>query len=287
MPKLDAYQVVTDKIVAQLEKGVVPWTKPWDAAVGMPRNLDGRPYRGINILLLGCEGYDDPRWGTFKAISDKGGKVKKGEKGSLVVFFKMLESKKEVDAKGKPKKIPMLRYFYVFNVRQTEGLELEPMTEGLGYLEDRSCEERGDSVLDGYVDAPAYKIDSIAASYNPQLDEVRMPEPERFNTLEDYYRAQFHELIHSTGHSKRLAREDLAAGRFGSQTYSREELVAEIGSAMVCAKVGIAPDVENSAAYIASWLKALGNDKKLVVTAANRATHAAEYILEGPKTDEG
>jgi antirestriction protein ArdC len=237
----------------------------------------------INVLLLGSNGYDDPRWGTFKAIAEHGGTVKKGEKGTLVVFFKMLPTK-EVDAKGKPKMIPLLRYFYVFNVRQTEGLELEPISDALSYHEDTTCEERGDAVYEGYQDAPVYKIDSIAASYNPSTDTVRMPEPERFNTLEDYYRTQFHELIHSTGHSKRLNRPELVkSAGFGSETYSREELVAEMGSAMICTRVGIDVQTEQSAAYVAGWLKALGDDRKLVVSAATRASAASDYILDGPR----
>lgn len=286
---VDVYQIVTEKITAQLEKGIVPWQRPWDASVGQPRNLDGRHYRGINVLLLGLSGYDDPRWGTYKAISEKGGKVIKGEKGSIAVFFKMLESKTEVDSKGRPKKIPMLRYFTVFNVKQTEGLELPTLDEGLTadvQDEDNDVEALGAAVIDGYSDCPDIRIDSIGASYNPTQDEIRMPDEDRFISTAHYYLTLFHEAVHSTGHTKRLARDEIVkGGSFGSQSYSREELVAEIGSAMIATMSGIPTDIPNSASYIASWLKALRNDKKMVVSAANRAQHAAEYILEGRKPE--
>lgn len=285
MAKIDAYETVTNQIIAQLEAGVVVWQKPWNAGVGAPRNLDGRNYRGINILLLGSHNYDDPRWGTFKNISERGGKVKKGEKGQIVVFFKMLESKTEVDAKGRPKKIPMLRYFYVFNVRQTQGLDLPTIdTEFTYYNDDEHVTRLGEDVLGGYEDAPEFRVDSIAASYNPGTDVIRMPEIERFDTAADYYLTAFHECVHSTGHERRLARPEIIDG--GSEKYSREELVAEMGSAMVAARVGIETHIENSASYLAGWLKALGDDKKLIVSAATRATAAADWIIEGPKIQE-
>jgi antirestriction protein ArdC len=289
MAKLDAYQVVTDNIIAQLSKGIVPWRRPWDATVGQPRNLSGRHYRGINVLLLGSAGYDDPRWGTFKAIQAAGGQVKKGEKGTVVVFFKMLVSKTEVDAKGQPKKIPLLRYFYVFNVRQCDGLDLPTLDEGLSHLdEDTDIIDAGDAVLAGYQDAPAFVIDAVGASYNPSKDQVRMPEPERFTSLSAYYTTQFHELAHSTGHEKRLNRPEVVKGDgFGGEKYSREELVAEMAAAMVCTRVGIDVDYPQSAAYIGSWLAKLGEDKRLLVSAATRASAAVDHILGKQAEVEG
>lgn len=278
----DPYAVVTDTIIAHLEKGVVPWRKPWNVETGMPRSIDGRFYKGINVMLLGLQGYSDPRWGTFKALQAKGGTVKKGEKGTFVVFFKMLVSKTEVDAKGQPKKIPLLKYFYVFNVTQcdwTEPLDSLPDT-----LDNHHDPEPWDiaaaSIHQHYEEfegGPSLSHGGTRASYSPALDVVQMPEVESFDSLASYFHTQYHELVHSTGHESRLNR--VIKNSFGTDPYAREELTAEMGAAFLGTVVGLPDQTEPSASYIQSWLGALRNDKKLVVSAASRAQKAVEHIL--------
>jgi antirestriction protein ArdC len=275
----DPYQEVTDRITAALERGAVPWHRPWSASVGQPRSIDDRPYNGLNALLLGLSEFGDPRWGTFKTVKAHGGKVRKGEHGTFVVFFKPLEIK-DADAPEGKRTVPLLRYFYVFNAEQCDGLELEPLAAPMS---DGEPIEAAESVLAGYANAPTVSNGGDRACYSRQADHVQMPMRERFESAESYYLTLWHELAHSSGHESRLARQDLAEfERFGDASYSREELVAEIGSAMIAARVGVVqPDIEQSAAYVAGWLRALRNDKRLVVSAASRAQKAADWILDG------
>jgi antirestriction protein ArdC len=240
-------------------------------------SIDGRPYTGINALLLGLSEYGDHRWGTFRTVQAHGGRVRKGERGTFVVFFKPLEVKDESAPKGK-RTVPMLRHFYVFNVEQCDGLNIEPLA---AITHDVEPIAGADGVLSGYGNAPSVGHGGDRACYSRAADHVQMPVRERFESAASYYLTLWHELTHSTGHESRLARADLAEfERFGDACYSREELVAEIGSAMIAARVGIvAPDIEQSAAYVAGWLRALRDDRRLIVTAASRAQKAADWIL--------
>jgi antirestriction protein ArdC len=273
----DPYQQVTDRITAALERGTVPWHRPWSVSQGRPMSIDGRPYNGINALLLGLSEYSDHRWGTFKTVQAHGGRVRKRERGTFVVFFKPLEIKDDSAPDGK-RTVPMLRHFHVFNVEQCDGLNVEPLaaiTHGVEPI------AGADSVLAGYSNAPTVAHGGHRACYSRTADHVQMPMRERFETAESYYLTLWHELTHSTGHESRLTRGDLAEfERFGDASYSREELVAEIGSAMIAARAGVvAPDIEQSAAYVAGWLRALRDDRRLVVSAASRAQNAADWIL--------
>ena len=273
----DPYQEVTDRISAALEQGTVPWHRPWSASVGQPRSVDGRTYHGINALLLGLSEFGDPRWGTFKAMQAHGGKVRKGEHGTFVVFFKPLEIKDQ-DAPNGKRTVPMLRYFYVFNAEQCDGLELEPLSTDSQPIDPIDAAE---AVFTGYADGPSLAHGGDRACYSKTADHVQMPLRDRFESAEAYYLTLWHELTHSTGHESRLARNELAEfERFGDANYSREELVAEMGSAMIAARVAVVqPNIDQSAAYIGGWLRALKNDKRLVVSAASRAQHAANLIL--------
>jgi antirestriction protein ArdC len=272
----DIYQDVTDRITAALETGTVPWHKPWSADAGQPRSLDDRSYNGINAILLGLSPYADPRWGTFKTVQRHGGHVRKGERGSLVVFWKQLQVK-DPDAPNGKRSIPMLRHFIVFNADQCDGLELPAIERH----NDIPGIDGADAVYAGYRGRPPLRHGGGQAFYSSALDYVQMPDRETFESAESYYLTQWHELIHSTGHDRRLARADLAGmAKFGDACYSREELCAEIGSAMIAAHTGVvAPDIDQSAAYVGGWLRALRNDKKLVVSAAARAQHAADHVL--------
>jgi antirestriction protein ArdC len=290
----DVYQAITDAIVTSVEAGTVPWRQPWRAEVGAARNaFTDRGYSGINTLLLGLAPYDDPRWATYRQIGEHGGQVRKGERGQLVCFFKHVEAAKrntesenEGGEDGRRGRYALLRSYIVFNVTQADALDLPPLPSQL----ERQIEPlaAAEGVLANYPpDPPRVVGGASAATYNPRHDVIRIPAVGAFESVEAYYLTLWHELTHSTGHPSRLDRGDLIGSRFGDAKYAREELTAEIGSAMIAARTAIVPpNIEQSASYIASWLNALRNDKKLIVIAAGRAQKAADWILETPSHDE-
>lgn len=274
--KKDAYGIVTERILAKLDEGVVPWAKPWDSATGAPMSLStGKPYRGINVLLLGMQFRASRWWGTYKQISERGGQVRKGEKGTPVVLWKPIEKK---DKSGNvTDKFLILRYYTVFSLDQCDGIaDPDEGTEPREAVEPiAACEE----IWQGYTMRPEVKHGGGRAYYSPLLDYIGMPERDSFHSGEGYYATLFHEGVHSTGHENRLARKDAFGGGFGSGSYGHEELTAEFGAAMLCAIAGIEPNIDQHAAYIAAWRKAIADDPKLVVQAAARAQKAADYIL--------
>ena len=199
-PAVNVYEMVNQKIMELLEQGTVPWRKPWNVEAGMPKNIASKKeYRGINTFLLGCQQYGSPYWMTFKQAVDKGGHVKKGEKSSLVVFWKWLDRKsaadsEDVDASDSGTgKIPMLRYYNVFNLEQTEGIEAPPVTEATNTF---SPIERAEQIVAGMPLRPDIRHGGNKASYSPMLDFVKMPEKHMFNTPEEYYCTLLHELSH-------------------------------------------------------------------------------------------
>lgn len=267
----DVYQEVTDRIVAALETGVAPWAKPWVS--GGPINVrNGRHYRGINIFLLGLQPYGDPRWGTFKAVKEAGGYVRKGEKSTSIILWKPVYKTKpgETQEGEVDQSYLLLKTYSVFNAEQCEDLppfetefEHEPI-------------ERAQMIVDGYEAGPGVLYGGGRAYYSPMQDLVRCPELGQFRTAEGFYGTLYHELIHSTGHEKRLKRIEPAL--FGTDPYAREELVAEMGAAMLCGVAGI-DNLDESASYVGGWLKRLQDDRKLVVQAAAQAQKAADLIL--------
>jgi len=264
------YEMITNQIIEKLEKGVVPWKKPFVNGIAVNWKTQ-KPYRGINTVLL-----DGGEYATFKQITEAGGKIKKGEKSHIVVFWKMLDI--EDKESEKKKKIPMLRYYRVFKVgEQTE--EIEPKQE-LEKFEHDPIEE-AEKIKDNYFNAPSFSFHSGGAWYKPFEDHINVPPKEDFPNINEYYSTLFHEMIHSTGHKERLNREGIIKhNRFGSKLYSKEELVAELGASMVCGITGIDNDtIDNSASYIDSWLQALKNDKTLIVSASQQAQKASDYIL--------
>jgi antirestriction protein ArdC len=281
---IDLYAEVTNQIVTMLEKGVVPWRSPilGRNTAGYPKNLQsGKAYRGINTFLLAftawAQGYDSVYWLTFNQAKERGGVVKKGEKSSMVVFWKEYEV---IDKdNGEAKKVPILRYYNVFNARQCDGIKI-PDSVKFEPLDFKSI-EAAEEIVKGYTDAPAIEHGGQSAFYRPSTDTVRIPEPSRFTSAEEYYSTLFHELGHSTGHTKRLDRKlDTDPKPFGSPDYGKEELIAEMAAAFLCGHAGIQPAViENQAAYLQGWLKQLKNDKKLVIAAAGAAQKAADWIL--------
>jgi len=280
-----AYEVITDRMIDLLEKGTVPWRKPWAGHDLMPANLISKKnYRGINVFLLAAMTYDSPYWLTFNQAKQSGGTVRKGEKACPVVFWKWLDDKKNPTSQ---KKIPMLRYYHVFNAAQCDGLEDKvPVIE----TKDREFNPiaEAEALATAMPQKPELTHSHSRAFYRPTQDLVNVPRPELFNSDEEYYSTLFHELVHSTGHEKRLGRHDNKTFEmFASNTYSQEELVAEMGCAYMCGTCGIMEQtIDNSAAYISGWLKQLKNDKAFVIKAAGQAQKAVDYILGSSPVSE-
>lgn len=271
----DVYQIVTDKVIEALEKGAAPWRKPWNARQSAPANfVTKKAYRGMNAFLMQLTPFSCPFWVSYKQAQSLGGTVKKGEKGSIVVFWNWVERKNETT--GKDEKIPFLRYYTVFNLEQCEGIEWEkPELPG-----DFNPIDEAEKVAAGFENSPRLRHSGASANYQPALDLVTMPEQGTFDTAQNYYATLFHELGHATGHESRLNRAGITEfDRFGSERYAKEELVAEMTSAFLCAEAGIENTLEQTAAYIQGWLRALRNDRKLVVTAAGAAQKAADLII--------
>ena len=261
---MSVYKIVTEKIIEKLESGVVPWRKPWQSAVSWESQ---KPYRGINTMLL-----DSGEYATFNQIKKAGGKVKKGAKSHMVVFWKWLD----VEEGGEEKRIPFLRYYKVFEINtQCEGLKSRRKDKPA----DHNPIKEAEKIKEGYRDCPPITFAPGGAFYIPSKDIISLPPISEFYKTEGYYSTMFHEIIHSTGHAKRLNREGITAkASFGSEIYSREELVAEIGAAMLCGVCGIDNTIDDSASYIQSWINALKGDHRLVVHAAAQAQKAADYV---------
>ena len=271
---MDIYAAVTDRIIAQLEAGQIPWHKPWIASGQAVSRSTGKPYSLLNQLLLGQHG----EYVTFHQCATEGGHIRKGEKAQMVVFWKWIEQ--EDKDTGEKKQIPFLRYYSVFHLSQCEGL----MAKHVPQLPNTAhADQQAEAVIADYVQRSGVTIrhqDGDKACYHPSSDSITLPHIEQFTDTAAYYSTAFHELTHSTGHASRLNRLEKTAF-FGSEAYSKEELVAEISSAALVQHVSLeTPDsFSNSAAYIQSWLKALKNDKRLIVSAAGRAEKAVALIL--------
>lgn len=278
---MDVYGIVTEKILKALEEGTVPWQKPWIGSEKAVNYVTRKPYKGINTLLLDQPG----EYLTFKQCTTLGGKVKKGEKAQMIVFFTFSEHK-EKDANGEDKitKFPVLKYYNVFHLSQCEGIEskLEPPSPEADPLAE------GETIIDGYISRSGVGFEAVKGSdrafYRPSEDRVVVPHISQYKLVEEYYSTTFHELTHSTGHSSRLKRfgeKNDGVAAFGDEVYSKEELIAEIGSSMLMSIAGIErPETfQNSASYLQSWLDVLKGDKRLIVTAANAAQKAVDCIL--------
>jgi antirestriction protein ArdC len=284
----DVYQVITDKIIKMIEEGVNPWKKTWknvDNDFSGPQNyISGRPYTGINFFVLSCSPYSFPYFMTMKQVNEKGGQVKKGESATPVVFARTFD-KKEMKQNDSGNSVEVVKkgfcykLYYVFNIEQTTLPLPEVNTQE---EENNATIEKCEGVLLGYKNAPKLVHDSNSAFYNPLQDIVNMPKIGYFVSSQAYYATLFHELIHSTGAENRLNREGIVDfDTFGSENYSNEELVAEMGAAYLNALTGITnPDLEeNTAAYLIGWLKPLKNDKRFVFKAAAAAQRGVGFII--------
>ncbi len=273
------YEIVTERIIAQMEKGVVPWRKPWKTE--LPCNMvSGKPYRGLNVFLLASQGFGSRYWLTFAQCQKLGGQVMKGEKSTLVIFWKIGQEKivkDPVTDQERTSRPFILRYYSVFNVCQTTLAE----KLGLGQPAPRTdALDAAEKIAAGMPNLPK-REQSDRAWYHPGTDTVGMPARALFSSGEEYYSTLFHELTHSTGHTSRLHRENFdSAHAFGSESYSKEELVAELGASMLAGIAGIeTATLNNSAAYLRHWIDRLKSDSKLLVSAASQAQKACDYIL--------
>lgn len=281
-----AYETITARIVEMIEAGTCPWRMPWSRIeIGDQMNgTSDNAYRGINQMMTFMtaytNGYTSPYWLTYKQASELGGQVRKGEKGTPVVRFG--EYTRENKDTGNDETGVFLKLYYVFNVAQIDGLEDDKFAPRIADERDSvqaiaACEE----IVDGWIGKPEIVTEGQRACYSPKWDRVKMPKQAAFESDAAYYATLFHELGHATGHEDRLARKgvvDLVS--FGSHEYGQEELVAEMTAAFLCNKAGIDNDtIEQSAAYLAAWLKTIKKDPKMVVVAAGQAQKAADLIL--------
>lgn len=286
-PRQDVYTRVTEKIIADLEQGVRPWMKPWNAEhaagrITKPLRHNGQPYNGINILMLWSaavsEGYSAPIWMTFRQTKELGANVRKGEKGELVVYANTI-TRTETDAEtgeDSERAIPFMKGYTVFNVEQIEGLPdhyyqlAEPVLDPVQRI------EHAESFF-GATGA-AIRHGGNQAYYTVTHDRIQLPPFETFRDAESYYATLAHEISHWTRHPSRLDR-DFGRKRWGDEGYAREELVAELGSAFLSADLGLTPEVrDDHSAYIESWLKALKDDKRAIFQAAAHAQRAVDYL---------
>jgi antirestriction protein ArdC len=287
--KPNIYQIVTDRIIHSLKAGVIPWEKPWKTphfhGSPFPRNFrTGKPYRGVNVLLLWSSPSSSPFWLTFKQAQELKGAVRKGEKGTQIVFYKQLHNRKNDEKATDEKKVRapfVLCYYTVFNVEQCDGLPL-PQIDQPATTNEIETDETCEAILTGWTNRPALHLTSeheYRAYYRPSTDSVHMPARSRFVDAPHFYSTLFHELVHSTGHQSRLNR-TFGAG-FGDELYSKEELIAEMGAAFLCAIAGIANEHtdRNTTAYIQNWISQLQEDNRLIVQAAANAQKAVDSIL--------
>jgi antirestriction protein ArdC len=299
--KPNIYQIVTDRIIHSLKAGVIPWEKPWKTphfhGGPFPRNFrTGKPYRGVNVLLLWSSPYSSPFWLTFKQAQELKGTVRKGEKGTQIVFYKQLHNRRndERATDENKKRAPfVLCYYTVFNVEQCDGLTL-PQIDQPGTTNEIETDETCEAIVTEWVNRPALHLTSeheYRAYYSQSTDSVHMPARSRFVDAPHFYSTLFHELVHSTGHESRLNR-TFGAG-FGDELYSKEELIAEMGAAFLCAIAGIANEHtdRNTTAYIQNWISQLQEDNRLIVQAAANAQRAVDSILgttfeSGGETEE-
>ena len=275
---INVYQIVTDRIIAELEKGRIPWVRPWTGVrTGAYSRVTGRPYSFLNQMLLSKPG----EYVTFKQASEAGGNIRRGEKAQIVVFWKPLDVvEKDKDGKPVKKTIPLLKYYNVFHIDQCENLKPRFTPEDLKSADPIA---EAETILADYSLRSGCRIiheKQNEAFYRPSTDEIHLPLREQFPQIAEYYSTAFHEATHSTGHKSRLDRLSSPAW-FGSGNYSKEELVAEMGAAILMNELGIetAGSFKNSAAYIQSWLRALKDDNKMIVSAAGKAEKAVKLIL--------
>jgi antirestriction protein ArdC len=300
--QISLYQEVTNRIISLIEQGVAPWRKTW-STYGLARNyISGRLYTGINYLLMNNTSHPIPYFLTFNQVKELGGKIRKGAEAKMVVYYKVYykdfkdntlspEEASQRRLKGEEIKVlRFLRYYSVFNIEDIEGVELDLNRFNEAKLTDNEKIERCEQIIGNMPKPPVLKhFDSNRAFYSPVDDIINLPRINQFDSSEHYYATYFHELIHSTGHSSRLARSEVMDfSGFGSTPYSKEELVAEMGTSFLCAQTQIDYEsiVQNHASYLAGWLKVLKEDPRFIFRVSAESQKAVGYILEGNHSNQ-
>lgn len=291
--KFSIYDMVTSRILDMMDKGIIPWVRPWTIDTLAISRATGKPYSMMNQLLLSpnfdgtLESLNNGEFATYKQISDEGGHLKKDSKAYKIVFWKHLTIK-ETNDEGEEviKSVPLLRYYNVFDIRDAD---LEPKHKRERTVFAQPCEE-AERILDTYWTVEGIAVKNKGASdrafYRPATDTIVLPKIEQFEDSAEYYSTAFHESVHSTGHKSRLNRLKMVA-EFGSEDYSKEELIAEIGASALVSLVGIETQssFKNNAAYIQNWRNAIAQDNKLIISATGKAEKAVDRILNPqPKT---
>ena len=274
-------EIITDKIIKGLEAGNVPWQKPWHD-YGTPKNLiSNRMYTGINFFLLSLSDYESRYFLTEKQAKQLHGSVKTEQRNKPfnIIYYGVAKSKR-VDDQGKPYRF--LKYYRVYNIEQCENLDHSRIEE-VNSIEKLNFNpiEQAEAIYNGYIGKPELTFIENKAYYSPMADKINMPKKENFKGIPEFYSTLFHEMVHSTGHKKRLSRPEIVDTHFfGTHDYSKEELTAELGAAFLCAEAGINNTVANSTSYIKSWLKVLKSkdNSKWVIEAAAKAQKAVNYI---------
>lgn len=281
----NVYEIITGEIIKSLESGVVPWRKPWSSE--LPCNLvSQKPYRGLNVFMLATSGYESKFWLTLNQANKLGGKIKTGSKSHLITFWNV--GKEKLNEKTGKVQCPfLLRYYNVFNLTQTEGIDLPRAIFERNKRNAFEAIEAAESMAESMPNPPKFE-QSDAAWYRPSSDTVGIPPRSFFHSPAEYHATLFHELTHSTGHESRLHRESFDnPSIFGSESYSKEELIAEMGAAFLCGLSGIEREIlPNSASYLQNWIKRLQGDSKLILSAASMAQKAADYISRNAIADQ-
>lgn len=284
---MSVYEIITDQVIARLKAGTVPWRKPWNE-VSVPRSMStGKPYRGLNVFLLMASGFDvSPWWGTKNQILSRGGRIDRDQMKdyTVVIYWKLIDSEtRQADGSLVKKKVPLLRYYKVWNLSQTSNVKFtngeKKLTET--ELSEEDSNAKAEQLIKGWKTGPRVRHDSKdGAFWDSTTDTVHLPKRASFKSLSGYYATRFHEMGHASGTKDRLDRHTAADQFvFASHAYGREELTAEMTAAFLAGETGILPDVEeNTAAYLRSWIATIGEDDHAVVVAAREAQKAADLI---------
>ena len=294
--KFDIYKMITDKILSDIQNnGKLTWVKEWKTKRGLlPMNaISKKPYEGINLFLLSLSHYSSPYYLSFKQVEELGGNVKKGEKATQVVFWKLNQyTKQNEQGETETKNVPLLRYYNVFNLEQCENVTIkEKPAPEITYNENEII-ENAENLIAEYITREKINtriIEQDRAFYKPSTDEITMPLFSQFSSGNAFYSTYFHEIGHSTGHEKRLNRKEVVGTiNFGSCDYGTEELVAELTAAFLCAETGINNETteRNNSAYIKNWYNAIKTDPKMFVMASARANKATKFVLNKKQTEE-
>lgn len=267
MAKISVHEVITNKIISLIESGKLNWHKSWN--MKWPVNyVSEKQYSGANVIMLAFSGYNSPYWLTYKQATEAGGNVKKGEQGFPVCFYTLKED--EDSTADKPKKHGIFRYYTVFNLEQCENIPAK---------DDPVLDVKSKDEIMEMVQKNNPEIIRGSPSYSPTTDKIRIPGKEEFDSADAYWKTLFHEMTHWTGHDSRLARAGVVGEvNFGSETYSKEELIAELGAAFLSNKYGLSEVGTQEAAYIQSWIKPLKDDPKMIIQAASAAQKAFDYL---------